>query len=199
MMNLSRWKVIAVVLSAIFGVLFTLPNLLPADVRDSLPGFMPKQTLNLGLDLQGGSHLLLEVDTAALKRERLTNLVEDTRTTLREAQIPFAELREVNGPGIETLGGIEFQNSIGTQHVDGTHFRDHVLRDLAHDLVQALLRLERLRHQFAQPLEKNARTRGEVSHRVASPENDVTPPARRRAGDHRIGADSASPYFLSRP
>ena len=53
MMNLSRWKVIAVVLSAIFGVLFTLPNVLPADVRDSLPGFMPKQTLNLGLDLQG--------------------------------------------------------------------------------------------------------------------------------------------------
>ena len=51
MINLSRWKVIAVVLSAIFGVLFTLPNLLPADVRDSLPGFMPKQTLNLGLDL----------------------------------------------------------------------------------------------------------------------------------------------------
>lgn len=53
MINLSRWKVIAVVFAAIFGVVFTLPNVLPADVRDSLPGFMPKQTLNLGLDLQG--------------------------------------------------------------------------------------------------------------------------------------------------
>lgn len=97
MMTLSRWKVIAVVLSVIFGVLFTLPNMLPANLRDSLPGFMPKQTLNLGLDLQGGSHLLLEVDTDALRSERLTNLLEDTRTTLREEQIPFAELREVNG------------------------------------------------------------------------------------------------------
>ena len=97
MMNLSRWKVIAVVFAAIFGVLFTLPNLLPADVRESLPGFMPKQTLNLGLDLQGGSHLLLEVDTAALKKERLTNLIEDVRTQLREENIAFAELREVNG------------------------------------------------------------------------------------------------------
>lgn len=97
MINLSRWKVIAVIFAAIFGVLFTLPNVLPADVRENLPGFMPKQTLNLGLDLQGGSHLLLEVDTAALKQERLTNLIEDVRTQLREENIPFAELRQVNG------------------------------------------------------------------------------------------------------
>ncbi|CAN7411095.1 protein translocase subunit SecD [Phenylobacterium sp. LjRoot164] len=96
MINLSRWKVIAVVFAAIFGVVFTLPNMLPANVRDSLPGFMPKQTLNLGLDLQGGSHLLLEVDTAALKQEKLSNLLEDVRTQLREANIQFAELRLVN-------------------------------------------------------------------------------------------------------
>lgn len=97
MMFLSRWKVAAVVLSVIFGVLFTLPNVLPQHVRDSLPPFLPKQTLNLGLDLQGGSQLLLEVDTNALRAERLTNLVEDVRTQLREADIPFAELRQVNG------------------------------------------------------------------------------------------------------
>lgn len=97
MMALSRWKVIAVVLSVIFGVLFTLPNFLPQQVRDSLPGFLPKQTLNLGLDLQGGSHLLLEVDTAALRQERLTNLVEDVRTTLRNEQIDFSGLGQVGG------------------------------------------------------------------------------------------------------
>ncbi len=97
MMFLSRWKVAAVVLSVIFGVLFTLPNVLPQHVRDSLPPFLPRQTLNLGLDLQGGSQLLLEVDTDALRAERLTNLVEDVRTQLREADIPFAELRQVNG------------------------------------------------------------------------------------------------------
>ena len=49
-------------------MLFTLPNVLPANVRDSLPGFLPKQTLNLGLDLQGGSYLLLEVDTDGAAR-----------------------------------------------------------------------------------------------------------------------------------
>jgi preprotein translocase subunit SecD len=97
MMTLSRWKVIAVVLSVIFGVLFTLPNLLPQPARDSLPGFLPNKILNLGLDLQGGSQLLLEVDTDALRVERLTNLVEDVRKTLRDEGVEFTGLGVVNG------------------------------------------------------------------------------------------------------
>jgi preprotein translocase subunit SecD len=97
MITVSRWRVILVVLAALYGLLFTLPNVLPASVRDSLPGFLPKQTLNLGLDLQGGSYLLYEVDTAALRTELLTNLVEDSRTTLREAEIDFTGLGVVNG------------------------------------------------------------------------------------------------------
>src|SRR5213080_1657383 len=97
MMNLARWKVILVVLATVFGLLFTLPNLLPANVRDSLPGFMPKSTLHLGLDLQGGSYLLYSVDTAALRSERLTNMAEDVRTTLKEKQIVFSDLAVMNG------------------------------------------------------------------------------------------------------
>ena len=97
MMTVSRWRIILVVLATLYGLLFTLPNVLPQSVRDSLPGFLPKQTLNLGLDLQGGSYLLYEVDTAALRTELLTNMVEDTRTTLREADIDFTGLGVVNG------------------------------------------------------------------------------------------------------
>ncbi|MGA0604616.1 protein translocase subunit SecD [Phenylobacterium sp. VNQ135] len=95
MLNLSRWKVLLVVLTVIFGVLFTLPNVIPEQTRNGLPGFFPKQTLNLGLDLQGGSYLLLEVDLPALRAQRVTNTVEDTRTTLREAQIAFTDLGAV--------------------------------------------------------------------------------------------------------
>jgi len=95
MMNVSRWKVILVVLATVFGLLFTLPNLLPANVRDQLPAFMPKKVLNLGLDLQGGSSLLYSVDTAALRTERLTNLTEDVRSTLREKEIAFTGLAVV--------------------------------------------------------------------------------------------------------
>jgi preprotein translocase subunit SecD len=97
MIALSRWKVIAVVLAVILGALFSLPNALPADVRENLPAFMPKKTLNLGLDLQGGSYLMLEVNTSALKAEKLTNLIEDVRTTLRSEQIAFSDLGQVNG------------------------------------------------------------------------------------------------------
>jgi SecD/SecF fusion protein len=97
MMQLSRWKVILVVLATILGALFTLPNLLPPDVRSSLPGFVPRQALNLGLDLQGGSYLLYSVDTQALRTERLTNLTEDARKALTDAQIAFTDLGPVNG------------------------------------------------------------------------------------------------------
>lgn len=97
MLTLSRWKVLLVVLSMVLGVLFALPNALPKEVRDDLPGFLPKKTLNLGLDLQGGSYLLLEVDIAALRSERLTNTLEDVRTQLREARIAHSDLRVLNG------------------------------------------------------------------------------------------------------
>jgi preprotein translocase subunit SecD len=97
MLTLSRWKVTAVILSVIFGILFTLPNLLPQKTLDALPGWVPHQKLNLGLDLQGGSYLLYEVDTDALRAERLTNMVEDVRTALRNDQINFGELGEAGG------------------------------------------------------------------------------------------------------
>src|SRR5882757_5842323 len=97
MITVSRWRIILVTLATVFGILFTLPNLLPASVRDSLPGVLPKKTLNLGLDLQGGSYLLYEVDTQALRAERLTNLVEDTRVQLRDEDIDFTGLGVVNG------------------------------------------------------------------------------------------------------
>src|SRR5581483_9021947 len=97
MMTLARWKVILVVLATVLGLFFTLPNLLPADVVAKLPPFMPKNTLHLGLDLQGGSDLLYSVDSGALRTERLTNMAEDIRTQLRDKQIAFTDLAVTNG------------------------------------------------------------------------------------------------------
>jgi preprotein translocase subunit SecD len=94
MMTLSRWKIFAVLASVIFGLLFTLPNLLP---QGTLPAWMPQQKLNLGLDLQGGSYLLLEVNTDALRGERLTNLAEEVGTALRGANIAITDPTNVNG------------------------------------------------------------------------------------------------------
>jgi preprotein translocase subunit SecD len=96
MIQLRRWKVILVVLAALYGVLYTLPNVLPASVTKSWPSVL-NQKVNLGLDLQGGSYLLLGVDTAALQKDTLNNLVEDVRRDLQNDMIPFTGLAAANG------------------------------------------------------------------------------------------------------
>jgi preprotein translocase subunit SecD len=95
MLTLSRWKIGLVLASLIFGILFTLPNVLPPSVMQVWPSFLPQQKLNLGLDLRGGSYLLYEVDTAALNKERLTNLTEEIRVRLRADKVEFSELGTV--------------------------------------------------------------------------------------------------------
>lgn len=87
MIQLSRWKVILVGLSLVFGLLLAFPNVLTPEQRAGLPGWLPKNALNLGLDLQGGSYLLLEVDVPAMREKRLTNMAEDVRVSMREARI----------------------------------------------------------------------------------------------------------------
>ncbi len=89
MIQLRPWKIVVVALAVVFGLLFSLPNAL---APGALPGWLPNQRLNLGLDLQGGSYLLLEVDLDALKKEQLTNLVEDARRALQTRQILFTGL-----------------------------------------------------------------------------------------------------------
>ncbi len=97
MLSFPRWRVYLCLAAVLLGLAFTAPNLLSDAVLAKIPGWAPHQRLNLGLDLQGGSYLLLEVDTDALKAERLTNLVEDARKTLGEQQIAFTGLGQAGG------------------------------------------------------------------------------------------------------
>ena len=61
-MQTSPIRAAIIIIVAVLGILFTVPSFLPKDVLDAWPGFLPKQTIVLGLDLQGGSHLLLQVN-----------------------------------------------------------------------------------------------------------------------------------------
>ena len=101
MLALSRWKIAVVLISVIYGLLFSLPNVLPDSVLAQWPSFLPHQRLNLGLDLQGGSSLLYEVDTDALKKQRLADLQEEASQELRDAQIQFSGLN--SGAGVVAL------------------------------------------------------------------------------------------------
>lgn len=71
-----------IVIVAILGILFTIPSFLPKDILAAWPGFLPKQTVVLGLDLQGGSHLLLQVNRDSIITERIKSLRRDVRSAL---------------------------------------------------------------------------------------------------------------------
>jgi SecD/SecF fusion protein len=86
MIQISRWRVVLVVLSLILGVTFAGPNLVPADMRAHLPGFLRTSTINLGLDLRGGVQMMLQVDTQSLRRQRLEQVADSMTSALREAR-----------------------------------------------------------------------------------------------------------------
>ena len=90
---MKSWKSIAVILSAIWGVLMLLPSFLPSHLRQSLPRWMPQKTMTLGLDLSGGVHLSLEVDTEAYIQQRCQSIVGFLRPILLKEKILYRQLR----------------------------------------------------------------------------------------------------------
>ncbi len=91
MLYFTRWKAAAVLLTAGFICLFAVPNFLPEKMVQAWPRWAQRHVV-LGLDLQGGSHILLEVDTRAVRREMLEALRDDVRRVLREARIGYTGL-----------------------------------------------------------------------------------------------------------
>ncbi|MEX2128664.1 MAG: protein translocase subunit SecD [Xanthobacteraceae bacterium] len=91
MLFFTRWQTVATLLVSFFFCAMLIPGMLPPDVRQSLPSFL-QRTMTLGLDLQGGSHLLLEVDAKAIEVERLVTLRDDVRRVLRDARIGYTGL-----------------------------------------------------------------------------------------------------------
>ncbi len=82
MLNFSRWAIAAILLPLIIGIACAVPSFLPDATVAKLPGFMQTR-VNLGLDLSGGSHLLLEASTQDVAKQRLANMEEQVRTELR--------------------------------------------------------------------------------------------------------------------
>src|SRR5262245_7779466 len=99
MLHFSRWKATAIVATAFIVCLFAVPNFFSERAIQSLPKWAQRQIV-LGLDLQGGSHILLEVDSNAVRKEKLQTLLDDVRRSLREARIPYTGLA-VRGDTVE--------------------------------------------------------------------------------------------------
>ena len=87
----TRWKAAGIILIALIVCLFAVPNFVPERIRETWPTWAQRHIV-LGLDLQGGSHLLLEVDSAAVRREKQQQLLDDVRRVLREARVSYTGL-----------------------------------------------------------------------------------------------------------
>jgi preprotein translocase subunit SecD len=92
MLRFPSWKIALILGICLVGFVLSLPNLFPREQMQRLPDWLPHEQINLGLDLQGGSHLLLEVDIRAVVEERLETLVDDIRSILRPARIGYRGL-----------------------------------------------------------------------------------------------------------
>jgi preprotein translocase subunit SecD len=92
MVQYPRWQIFLVLGILILGLAFVAPNLLKRETAEGLPGWVPSQQINLGLDLQGGSYLLMEVDVPSAMREQLEGVVETLRIDLRRAKIGYTNL-----------------------------------------------------------------------------------------------------------
>ena len=82
MLYFAKWKIAVIGLVCLLGLLFTIPNFLSEQTRSEIPDWLPNQSVNLGLDLRGGSHLLLEVDGEAVVNDRMTDIEETIRNDL---------------------------------------------------------------------------------------------------------------------
>ncbi len=112
MLYFSRWKTIAILVVTFFGCLWAVPNVMPAETRAAisraLPNWVPwwlapTRAMVLGLDLQGGSHVLLEVDINDLSKTLVEQLRDDVRRVVREVRV------QVSGGIIAQQRGVQIR------------------------------------------------------------------------------------------
>jgi preprotein translocase subunit SecD len=99
MLFFSRWKAAAILLTAAIVCLFAVPNFFSENTVRTWPSWAQRHMV-LGLDLQGGSSLLLEVDVNSVRKDRLQAIDEDVLRLLRQAHIQFTG-RAIKGNGVE--------------------------------------------------------------------------------------------------
>src|ERR1700749_695794 len=100
MLYFTRWKALGIILTALVVCLCAVPNFFPEATVKTWPAWAQRRMV-LGLDLQGGSYLLLEVDSKYVKNNRLSQIREDLQGTLREARIQFTGGVVVKGDAVE--------------------------------------------------------------------------------------------------
>ena len=94
MFRLAPWKVASIVALVVCAALAIVPSFLApeivAAIESRLPSFVPFRPIVLGLDLQGGAHILMEVDSASVTKGQVESLRDDVRAKMREGKISIS-------------------------------------------------------------------------------------------------------------
>ncbi len=96
MLHFARWKILTIMASIVLSAFLALPNILPKAQQETFAKFGVRP-MTLGLDLQGGSNLLLEIDKADMAEQLQTIAAGDIRATLREAKIAYSNIVKIPG------------------------------------------------------------------------------------------------------
>ena len=100
MLDFPKWKIWTIALAIGLGFLFAAPNFLSERQAAGLPSFLPAKQLSLGLDLRGGSHLMLEASTDDVRKTKLETLEDTVRSELRQTDggpVAFTDLSTAGG------------------------------------------------------------------------------------------------------
>ena len=192
MLYFTRWKTTLIWLAVLAGVVFAMPNLFTAQQLSDLPDWMPKRQLTLGLDLQGGSHILLRVERDDIEEERLEATVDDMRRLLREEGIGYTGL---SGNGLVAQVRIrdeanvdrakealsELTQLINAGLLSGGTIREAVLDEPQPGLLELTLTEEGIDHRISSAVTQSIEV---VRRRVD--ELGTTEPVIQRQGEDRI-------------
>jgi protein-export membrane protein SecD len=94
MLRFATWKLASVLALVAVAILLIVPSFLPAETVDrlaaKLPGFIPLRQIVLGLDLQGGAYMLMQVDDASVIKSQVEALRDDVRQKMRDGKIALS-------------------------------------------------------------------------------------------------------------
>ena len=118
------WRGAIVVFLVIAAFIYLTPSL-SRELPQWWSSILPQEKIHLGLDLQGGMHLILEVQVKKAVESNLESIVEDLKHDLRKRKIRYLELKRYGTEGIDLTLMREqdrkkFQDAIESNYPDFT-------------------------------------------------------------------------------
>lgn len=105
MLDFPRWKIVTILLACVMFVMLASPNFMSPATRANMPDWYPERTVNLGLDLRGGSHLLMRVEFDDYLKEHMDTMVRSVRAEFRDEGVKYTGLGNRDGNVVFTLRG----------------------------------------------------------------------------------------------